>query len=352
MKKVQINAVDLFCGAGALTKGLENAGINVALGVDIDPACEYPYTTNNRARFLLRSVEKLESSEIKGALAAGDFSLIAGCAPCQPFSTYRWNKSDKTDGRWYLLRSFQRIALTVKPTVITIENVPGLAEQAVFRRFVSALEKAKYHVWWGVVSCVEYNVPQTRARLILLASKLGPISMIAPNRSAENPVTVRQTISRLAAIEAGESYERDRLHCAASLSEINLKRIRASRPGGTWRDWDKDLIAKCHRKKSGKTYPGVYGRMSWDEPGPTITTQFFGFGNGRFGHPEQDRAISLREGARLQTFPANYRFVKPGAEISYKVVGRLIGNAVPVKLAEAVGKSIMLHVEAHSDNRR
>ena len=110
--------------------------------------------------------------------------------------------------------------------------------------------------------------------------------------------------------------------------------------GGTWRDWDRSLVAHCHKKKSGKTYPSVYGRMAWDEPSPTMTTQFFGFGNGRFGHPQQNRAISLREGAILQSFPRNYKFVAKGEPVYIKTIGRLIGNAVPVKLGKAIGKSI------------
>lgn len=145
-------------------------------------------------------------------------------------------------------------------------------------------------------------------------------------------------------------YSGDPLHQTATLSPTNLLRIRASKPGGTWRDWDPELVATCHRKRSGKTYPSVYGRMSWDEPAPTVTTQFFGFGNGRFGHPEQDRAISLREGAILQSFPKNYRFVKPGEPIHFSILGRLIGNAVPVKLGEAIGRSLVAHVLAFDKN--
>ncbi len=146
-------------------------------------------------------------------------------------------------------------------------------------------------------------------------------------------------------LEAGGVCDHDPLHQARQLSPLNLKRIRASRPGGTWRDWDKSLRAACHRRKSGKTYPSVYGRMTWDNPSPTITTQYYGFGNGRFGHPDQDRAISLREGAILQSFPKTYQFVPKGVPIYQNIIGRLIGNAVPVNLGSAIGKSIVLHVE-------
>jgi DNA (cytosine-5)-methyltransferase 1 len=168
--------------------------------------------------------------------------------------------------------------------------------------------------------------------------------MIAPTVKGESYETVRDAIQTLASLKAGEMLVDDPLHQASKLSPLNLKRIRASKAGGTWRDWDGDLVADCHRKKTGKTYPSVYGRMPWDAPSPTMTTQFFGFGNGRFGHPHQNRAISLREGAILQSFPRNYKFVAKGEPIHVKIVGRLIGNAVPVKLGKAIGKSIVRHI--------
>ena len=343
----RIVAVDLFCGAGGLTRGLEEAGIDVTLGVDLDPACAFPYEHNNRARFLLKSVAELRNEDLRNAFGRAKLTLLAGCAPCQPFSTYRLGKSDETDGRWHLLQQFQALALQVKPLVITMENVPRLAEQTVFEAFVTALTEAGYHVGWRVVSCKDYGVPQQRERLVLLASRLGPIALIPPTHRRKC-CTVRKTIGNMPALAAGQSDGRDPLHQAAGLAPNNLERIRASVPGGTWRDWSEDLVADCHKKTSGKTYPSVYGRMKWDEPAPTMTTQFYGFGSGRFGHPEQDRAISLREGALLQSFPKTYRFTKPNAEVHYKTVGRLIGNAVPVKLAKAIGLSVIRHIELHT----
>lgn len=162
------------------------------------------------------------------------------------------------------------------------------------------ISKRSYWVHQDVVDCTLYGLPQNRRRMVLLASLLGPIELIGPTR--RKPKTVRDAIGRLPAIRQGTAHPKDPLHSASTLSDLNLKRIRASRPGGTWRDWPKHLVAECHKRETGYTYPGVYGRMAWDEPAPTLTTQFFGFGNGRFGHPEQDRAISLREGAILQGF--------------------------------------------------
>ena len=347
----EIRAVDLFCGVGGLTRGLEKAGIDVRLGVDIDPACEFAYTANNEADFLLESVNDLKSMVIESAFGKNSIRLLAGCAPCQTFSSY-YQKASQADKRWGLLMEFSRLVKQVKPELVTMENVPGLRDHEVFQRFLGDLtsRSCKYEVWCDVVDCSDYGVPQSRQRLVLLASRLGPIELLKPERFKKRNITVRNAIGSLPPLRAGEVLKRDPLHQASSLSDLNFQRIQASKPGGTWRDWDEDLVAKCHRKATGRTYPGVYGRMSWDQPAPTITTQYYGFGNGRFGHPEQDRAISLREGAILQSFPRKYKFVQKGEVISKTVVGRLIGNAVPVRIGEVIGRSIKKHV-TKLDNR-
>ena len=345
-----VSAIDLFCGIGGLTRGLEKVGIKVNIGVDIDPACEYAYSANNGAKFLLKSVADLSSADLLEGNDRSTFTLLAGCAPCQPFSTYR-QKSDSSDDRWNLLNQFGRLVEELEPDFITMENVPNLQKQAVFRKFVSRLKRQKFHVSYEVVNCSEFGVPQQRERLVLLASKLGPIELLR-SRHKRAPRTVRDAIAGLPPLKAGQVCRRDPLHQACDLTDINLKRIRASRPGGTWRDWDRSLVAACHKRKSGQTYPGVYGRMVWDEPAPTMTTQFYGFGNGRFGHPSQNRAISLREGAILQGFPKSYKFIARGKPIFRKTIGRLIGNAIPVKLAETIGSSIIAHVRSHSKPKR
>lgn len=339
----KIYAIDLFCGAGGLTHGLMRAGIDVRLGVDIDPVCQYPYVANNNARFLLKSVDELEASELDRHYRKNGIKLLAGCAPCQTFSTYN-QKATESDKRWWLLRQFSRLVDELSPELVTMENVPRLIEQNVFDEFVSGLECKGYLVTYQIVNCAAYGVPQQRNRLVLLASKFGPISLLAPEQFGKRPRTVKEAIGKLPPLEAGTSHPKDPLHQSSALSEINMQRIKASRPGGTWRDWPSELVADCHKKSSGKTYPSVYGRMTWEEPSPTMTTQFFGFGNGRFGHPEQNRAISLREGAILQSFPPNYKFTRPGEQVCQKSIGRLIGNAVPVTLGEVIGTSLMSHV--------
>jgi DNA (cytosine-5)-methyltransferase 1 len=226
-----------------------------------------------------------------------------------------------------------------------MENVPQLLDHPVFDDFVSSL--VGYHVWWNVIDCAQYGVPQTRRRLVLLASRAGKLALPRHRlvNEDERLPTVRKAIGHLKSIRAGGSDPNDRLHSSPSLSALNIKRIKASKPGGSWRDWDKSIVAKCHRRRSGDTYPSVYGRMEWDAPAPTITTQSFGYGNGRFGHPQQNRAISLREAAILQTFPETYRFLKDGERARFNVLGRLIGNAVPVRIGQVLAETLVEHVK-------
>ena len=341
-----IRCVDLFCGVGGLTHGLMREGITVAYGVDVDPNCRFPYEENNKATFIERGVENLSGEELLGLFGASKQRLLAGCAPCQPFSTYsRKGRGDRNDRKWKLITEFGRLIAETKPEFVTMENVPQLLDHTVFRDFLKVL--AGYETWYGIINCTQYGVPQTRKRLVLLASRLGKIELISPDMFGLGIATVREAIGHLHPLVAGATDSHDPLHTAASLSNLNLRRIRASKPGGTWRDWDDDLLALCHRKRTGQTYPSVYGRMGWDSPSPTITTQCFGYGNGRFGHPEQDRAISLREAAILQTFPEDYCFVAPGKRVNSSILGRLIGNAVPVRIGEVVAQSLIEHVKQH-----
>jgi len=332
--------VDLFCGVGALSHGLLKAGFDIKAGYDTDARCKFAYEKNNQSDFYARDVSKLTAKEIKAHFSGDVPSILAGCAPCQPFSTYKQRYDE--DPQWGLVEKFAQLAIKVQPDYVTMENVPALErykEGRVFKRFVSILEGGGYTVAWTIAKCEEFGVPQRRRRLVLIASRQGKAEALTVKRTAA--VSVKKAIGKLPKLGAGQTDSLDKLHVASSLSELNLKRIRVSKPGGTWRDWPEELLADCHRKPSGKTYSGVYARMTWDEPSPTMTTQCYGYGNGRFGHPEQDRAITLREAAILQSFPANYQFLPKSEKPSLKEVGRWIGNAVPVKLGEAIGKQII-----------
>lgn len=349
-KKIDdVAVIDLFCGVGGLTHGLKRKGFNVVAGIDNDPKCEYSYTANNEAEYILDDIMNVTSADIKQLYGDSKVKVLVGCAPCQPYSGLNQRKGSKE--KMQPLEKFAELIEEVRPDIVSMENVRGLAKDGaypVFSNFLNTLRKHGYEYDYKIVDTSDYGVPQNRKRLVLLASRLGPIKLIEPTHK-DKKVTLRSIIGDLPPIEAGEQNSKDPLHIARQLNEINLRRIKAtSHNGGNSRDWPEELKLECHKKASGKTYEGtVYGRMRWDEPAPTMTTQCTGLGNGRFGHPEQDRAITLREAALIQSFPKNYRFVPETGKFSMKDVSRFIGNAVPVRLGEVIGESIESHLSLH-----
>lgn len=346
---MDIAGVDLFCGVGGLTHGLEAAGIPVVAGIDVDPDCQYPFEANNTAEFVQADISEISSNDIADLFPDGSWQILAGCAPCQPFSNYNNGVDSSEMEDWALLTEFGRLVRDVEPDIVAMENVQEIRNHRVYSSFIDTLFKKEYSISINKVDCEKYGVPQSRRRLLVLASKHGEISQIDPTHTGFNGhVTVEERIGNgtLNPIVAGEADDEDPLHRTQTLSDTNLERIKQSIPGGTWEDWDEELVLDCHQKESGSSYDSVYGRMEWEDTAPTITTQFYGYGSGRFGHPEQDRAISLREGAMLQMFPKDYSFVEEETDdISFKDIGRFIGNAVPVRLAEVIGESILQHLD-------
>jgi DNA (cytosine-5)-methyltransferase 1 len=343
-------AIDLFCGIGGLSYGLKKAGIPVAAGVDLDDSCKYAYEANTKGKFIAEDISKIDGHELKTKYwnDKGVYKILVGCAPCQPFSSHsNKNRNKKRSSKWRLLNEFSRLIMETNADVVSMENVPNLSNQKIFEDFVTQLKARKYHVSYSNVFCPDYGIPQKRRRLVLLASRLGEINLIPQTHKPEEFITIKQVIGYLPKLDSGEICKNDPLHRTTLLTELNLKRIRASKPNGTWEDWDEELMLECHKKDSGSTYKSVYGRMSWDEPSPTITTQFYNFGTGRFGHPSQDRAITVREAALLQTFPVNYKFYKEGKDFQIKRLGVHIGNAVPVDLGFVIGKSIKKHLQKY-----
>lgn len=343
---MNINALDLFCGVGGLTYGIQQAGIKVIAGFDFEKSCKFAYEKNNNAEFVHKNIKELEDDELLSYYPENtDIKILIGCAPCQPFSAYshRYKNSDSKSEKMDLLDYFGKQIKIVKPDIVSMENVPQLQHEEIFENFVSLLHDEGYKVEVKIAFAPSYGIPQNRRRLLLLASKFGDITFQEELSKEEYP-TVRTAIEKLPKLRAGEIDPDDPLHRSRKLSDLNLKRIRSSRPGGTWRDWDESLLPNCYKKKSGASFSSVYGRLDWDKPSSTITTQFPGYGNGRFGHPEQDRALSLREGAILQSFPRNYQFIEDVNNYALNKVAMQIGNAVPPKLGEVIGNSIMKHI--------
>ncbi len=334
-----MKAIDFFCGAGGLTRGLLDAGIDVAAGFDIDEECRETYEHNNESRFHSIDIRDVDLKTLKSLsrLRKFDNVLFAGCAPCQPFSQQR--KSSSTHQSTTLLSEFGRLIQEAKPRAVVVENVPGMARVkgfSTFRRFLCLLENTGYGYSYDVLDAKKFGVSQTRRRLVLVAVRKCDSSVPEPTHGKVRPYrTVRDAISHFPKLSAGETHNNVANHSAASITEINLERLRHTPPdGGDRRDWPEYLQLECH-SNGYEGHTDVYGRMAWDIPSPTLTSRCHSISNGRYAHPEQDRAISLREAAALQSFPDNYRFFG-----SNKHIAQQIGNAVPVRFAIAVGKHI------------
>lgn len=346
----KIEVIDLFCGIGGLSYGMKSAGFDIRAGFDLDWTCQYAYETNTGGKFFYKDVNDVTGNEIQKLYSKkkNTIRVLAGCAPCQPFSSYAHTNRNKDKDKYDLLYEFGRLVQNVHPDIVTMENVPAIAAfklKSVLADFVQVLQGEGYYVKYQVVYCPNYGIPQTRKRLVLLASRLGTITLIPPTHKKENYVTVRDTIENLPPLKAGEECPSDPLHRCRALSDMNLRRIHATPYGGSWKDWPKELLLDCHKKTGGKSFGSVYGRMVWDEPSPTMTTLCTGIGNGRFGHPVQDRAISAREAALFQTFPTSYKFFPDEQSVSLSKASRYIGNAVPPKLGEIIAHSIVEHIK-------
>lgn len=325
--------VDFFSGCGGTSEGFRQVGLDVSLGLDCDAAAAATFRRNfPEAAFIERDIRAVELDDVGQHLKAGDV-LFSGCAPCQPFSKHK-RSQDRSDPRWGLLEQFQRFVLGLRPEYVILENVPGL--QRVGRRgplpgFLAALEKAGYWCAEGLVRASDLDIAQTRLRLVVVASLRGPV--VLPD-SMGTRRTVREVIEHLPALEAGGVDLQDPDHAAMRLSPLNLARIRATPEGGTRRDWPEALRLNCH--KGHKGHSDVYGRMEWDAPASGLTTRCLSYSNGRFGHPTQDRAISAREAALLQSFPESFTFAGGLTE-----KGRQIGNAVPPAMARRLAETLV-----------
>ena len=337
-----MDVIDVFCGIGGLTHGFYKEGFKIIAGIDVEPSCGYAFEVNNQAPFINKSIEEVSSKEISDLFGESKVKILIGCAPCQPFSSYNRRK-DKTD-EWKLLGDFSRLVSEAEPDIVSMENVPQIIHHAVFEEFVRKLERDGYDVSYSLVFSPDYGIPQRRRRLVLIASKFGEVALIGKTHAPENYKTVRDAIGNLRPLRCGEMDHQDPLHKCRNLTALNLMRIKSTPEGGGWENWDDNLKLKCHKKKTGHSFSAVYGRMRWDGLASTITTEFTNLGSGRFGHPVQDRAISIREAALLQTFPMYYKFFDDESKITFKTLPRHIGNAVPVRLGKVIARSIKNHV--------
>jgi DNA (cytosine-5)-methyltransferase 1 len=342
---VKLRAVDFFCGAGGVTRGFSQAGIDVMAGIDIDANCQETYESNNPGSiFLKKDVSDYSPEDLAkelGIAREDDNLIFIGCSPCQYYSTIN-NIKDKSAIGKLLLEDFQRFVEHFLPGYIFIENVPGLKRnpESPLGKFKILLEDNGYTFSEKVVNAKYFGVPQNRRRYVLLATRVTK-KIDLPKEDKKAVISLRQAIGNenlFPSIAAGHKDKTQFLHSCARLTDINLRRIRrTSHNGGSRKEWagDPELQVKCYEEYDG--HGDVYGRLYWDRPSPTVTTKFYSLSNGRYGHPEQDRALSLREGAVLQSFAIDYKFMASSQGIN----GKLIGNAVPPKMAEHIGNAII-----------
>lgn len=347
MKKTQLKAVDFFCSGGGMSFGLQESGIQIIAGIDFDKTCEKTYLANIKgAKFIHADVFDLKEQELEAELQLkrNDKNLILiGCSPCQFWSIINTDKHKSLKSK-NLLKEFKRFVEYFRPGYVVVENVPGVfrrKEESGLDNFIYFLKNNGYNVHFDLHEVNNYGVPQHRKRFTLIANGVTNFELL-PIEPQEKKLTVRDVlgvINGFPQIQAGHKDNSDFMHTVAGLKDINLKRLALTQKDGGSRlvyANNLELVPKCHRNDT-KNFKDSYGRMWWDRPSPTITTKFFSISNGRFAHPEENRAISIREGATLQSFPKSFIF----KTTSIANTAKIIGNAVPPKYANAIGKAIV-----------
>jgi DNA (cytosine-5)-methyltransferase 1 len=344
-----IKAIDFFSGAGGLTRGLLDAGIKVKAGVDFDTSLQQTYEHNNKpSRFVSKDIKTINIHELRKELGITkrDVVMYAACSPCQPFSTLNSNRAKNPDGtkqqdeRRSLLLDFAELVRQAPPDFIVVENVPGLGNiggKEVFEKFLTILQECGFpleHMVMGKHDACYYGVPQTRKRFILLASRRGPMQHPLQDAVATK---LRGHLERFPKLSHGGSDEKYPNHIVKPLIDKHQIIVAAiPKDGGSRRDVkDTSILLKCHQDNP-TVHKDVFGRMAWDKPAPTLTCRCADVYCGRFIHPEQDRGLSMREAAAIQTFPDDYKFFGSVAQVA-----RQIGNAVPVAFAKRIGEALL-----------
>lgn len=345
----KLTAVDLFCGGGGLTIGLKRAGFNVVAGVEVNEEICKTYKANDRGVALFeQDIRKIKGSDILHATGLKKIDLVAGCPPCQGFSqlTAKYKREDERND---LVLEMARIIEELKPKMVMMENVPGLAKKGrpLLDKFIKRIEKLGYIVNWDVLQMVEYGVPQWRQRFVLLAGKGFEIPLPKPIHSSSDIkknglkswVTVRDALEKVGEpvtfnyAKSNGGPKKFNWNVVRDLSPINIERLKFLSEGGSRFDLPMKLRPNCH--KNNKGFSNVYARMSWQQPSPTITGGCVTLSSGRFGHPTSLRTISIREAARIQTFPDSYSIETE----NIATAADIIGNALPCKFAHIVSRA-------------
>lgn len=349
--KNKLSVIDLFSGCGGSALGFRNAGFNIKAAVEIDLSAAESFRKNfPEALVINKDISGIKGKDIlnDSGIESGNEVILLACPPCQGFSNARRVSERLQDPRNKLIWEFIRLVREIKPLFFIMENVPGLATgigKTIFDETLNELKRIDYKNFsYRILQAADFGVPQKRRRLVFIGTKIGDAKISLPNPTNQDPVlpnkylpawiTIRETISDLPSIKAGEKSPDDNMHVAAHVSDLNLERLRHTpKNGGSRTSWPERYILNCHKGFSG--HKDVYGRMKWDAPSPAITGGCGMISKGRFGHPEQNRAMSLREAARLQTFPDSFEFSGNFGQIT-----KQIGNAVPPLLARRIANAI------------
>jgi DNA (cytosine-5)-methyltransferase 1 len=341
MSKKKFISADIFSGVGGLSEGMHQAGFETKVAIEIEADAILAFKMNHTTTDVIaRDVRTITAEEIKEKLNGQPLHLLAGCPPCQGFSSVRRlnRKQNIRDERNGLVKEYMRLVKELKPLTIMMENVPGLKDYYLFKDIIKELEELGYHPKYKVVNVQDYGVPQSRRRLVLVGSTLGEIEVA---KGIKRKVTVRKAIGKLTSIDK----TRDKIHkiVASHTSEV-MDRIRLTpKDGGSWKDLPEEYVLKCHKKK-GVGFNDIYGRLRWDDYSTTITGGCLNPSKGRFLHPEEDRCITAREAALLQSFPKTYKFP---LNISKTSLALLIGNALPPQFSYIQSLNIKKHLDEH-----
>lgn len=353
----QLSAIDIFAGGGGLTVGLKRAGFSVLAAVELDPFAYLTYKTNNpEVKVYLQDVRRVDGKDLISVLNKPKLDLLAGCPPCQGFCSLT-TKYKRSDPRNELINEMSRLVGEIKPCAIMMENVPGLVSKGkpLFDRLLQQLKDWGYLVNWKVLEVADYGVPQRRKRLVLLAGHNFDIPIPNPTHSNDPSSgllpwqTVRATIGHMSPpLTMSQAKAKGGANCVdwhvvSDLGEKNISRLKHAKPGRSWDDIPQDLRPDCH-KTNYHGFNNVYGRMSWDEPSCTITGSCTTLSTGRFGHPQEDRTISVREAALLQSFPVDYIICADHMKHACKV----IGNALPCLFAEKLASQCFKYIKENT----
>ena len=348
LKNMALTAIDVFAGAGGLTVGLKRAGFRVVAAVELEHHSFATYKANHpEVKCLKQDITTVSGAALLALAGTDRIDLLAGCPPCQGFTSLTAKYRDKEDPRNQLVLEMARLAEELRPQAIMMENVPGLTQKgkSLCGRLRSRLQALDYRLTEGILQVADYGVPQFRRRFVLLGGRGFEISLpdathsgvptddIAPWRTVRDMIEDTSEPITLKKAKARGQIDPSDWHIVRVLSRENVERIKAAKAGETWTHIPEHLRPNCHRDGY-IGFTNVYGRMEWDRPSPTITGGCTTFSKGRFGHPTADRTISVREAALLQTFPLDYRLDTPYMDYACN----MIGNALPCDFAESLSR--------------